>query len=198
MKKIYLALATALAFIGFSVSPIMAYAEESVNAVESSEIVTSEEVVEEVDSVENTASEEAVEEDSGIIPKTEGSEWFDENILPIIINYGAGILAMATVALLALKKLKNVIQLFKDALVLLGIANNKVESTDEEVRILREEMDKFKQSLVENLKEVLTDKVDDIDEVVHKILDVEEIAYESNPVLVGNGTAKKISEVIHK
>ena len=103
----------------------------------------------------------------------------------------------------------SLIDLFIALLEKLKIANNRVEGTADEVKILREEnaalrkelkedMDKFKTELIDTLKEVLTDKVDDIDKTVHTILDVEEIAYESNAKLVGNGTAKKIAEVIRK
>lgn len=57
MKKIKLlfvsALASAFVFLVGSVAPLVAFAEESVEAVESSEIVSVEEVVEETESVEN-------------------------------------------------------------------------------------------------------------------------------------------------
>ena len=39
-------------------------------------------------------------------------------------------------------------------------------------------------------------KVDDIDDVAHKLLDVEKLAYGNNAHLVSNGTAKRIAEVI--
>jgi hypothetical protein len=212
-SKLTVIFASALLCFGFAVSPITAFAEdveESVEiSVETSEIIASEEVVEETESVENSANDEVVEEDNGIIPETEGSEWFDKYILPFLVEYGGDIVALATMGWFFLKKLKKAKEAFESATGLLGVANKKVEGTDAEVKRLREEndamrkalqedMEKFKTELVETLKEVLTDKVEDIDETVHKILDVEEIAYESNAKLVGNGTAKKISEVIRK
>lgn len=212
-SKLTVILASALLCFGFAVSPVTAFAdevEESVEiSVETSEIVSSEEVVEETESVENSANDEVAEEDNGIIPETEGSEWFEEYIQPYLIQYGAVLLAVLTGAGLLLKKAKKVLELFIALLEKLNIANNRVEGTADEVKILREEnaalrkelkedMEKFKTELVETLKEVLTDKVEDIDKTVHTILDVQEIAYESNAKLVGNGTAKKISEVIRK
>jgi hypothetical protein len=215
MKKsrLTIILASALLCFGFAVSPVTAFAEdveESVEiSVETSEIIASEEVVEETESVEISANDEVVEEDNGVIPETEGSKWFEEYIQPYLIEYGAVLLAVVTGAVLFLKKAKKVLDLFIALLEKLKIANNRVEGTADEVKILREEnaalrkelkedMDKFKTELVETLKEVLTDKVEDIDKTVHTILEVNEIAYESNAKLVGNGTAKKIAEVIRK
>jgi hypothetical protein len=43
----------------------------------------------------------------------------------------------------------------------------------------------------------VADKVSDTNVTVHKILQAEELAFEENPVLVQNGTAKKIAEVLH-
>lgn len=212
-SKLTVILASALLCFGFAVSPVTAFAEdveESVEiSVETSEIVSVEEVVEETESVENSAVLEGEAEVDGVIPETEGSKWFEEYIQPYLIEYGAVLLALITGAFLFLKKARKVLDLFIALLEKLKIANNRVEGTADEVKILREEnaalrkelkedMEKFKTELVETLKEVLTDKVEDIDKTVHTILDVQEIAYESNAKLVGNGTAKKISEVIRK
>lgn len=223
-SKLTVILASALLCFGFAVSPVTAFAEdveESVEiSVETSEIVSAEEVVEETESVGNSAVLEGETEVDGVIPETEGSEWFEEYIQPYLIEYGAVLAAVITGAVLFLKKAKKVLDLFIALLEKLKIANKRVEGTADEVKILREEnaalrkelkeenanhrkelkedMEKFKTELIDTLKEVLTDKVEDIDETVHKILDVEEIAYESNAKLVGNGTAKKISEVIRK
>lgn len=212
-SKLTVILASALLCFGFAVSPVTAFAEdgeESVEtSVETSEIVSAEEVVEETENVENSAVLEGETEVDGVIPETEGSEWFDKYILPFLVEYGGDIVALATMGWFFLKKLKKAKEAFEAATGLLGVANKKVEGTDAEVKRLREEndamrkalqedMEKFKTELVETLKEVLTDKVEDIDKTVHTILDVQEIAYESNAKLVGNGTAKKISEVIRK
>ena len=208
-SRIAIILAAALLCLGFSFSPIVAAAEEPENGVETSEIIEDEEVVEETESVENTPNDEAVEEDASVALEADNGKSFEENVETFIWQYGAVILGGLTAAFIVLKKLVSVVRLFSSAVQTLMIANKKVEDAQAEMEALRkenaehqEEMDKHLDDvvnrLIEGLKEALVEKVDDIDAVVHKILDVEEIAYESNPSLVGNGTAKKISEVIRK
>ena len=208
-SKLTLFLASALLCMGLCVTPITASAEEAVESVETSEIVSVEEVVEETESVEISASEEAVEEDESVIPETDDSKWFEETIQPFLIEYGATILALVTGAFFILKKLASVVSMFTTALEKLGIANSEVKKAQAEMEALRKDnaewqakMDEYVNTtidkLIEGIKEAVGDKVDDIEDVVHKILEVEEIVYESNPTLVGNGTAKKVSEVIRK
>lgn len=211
MKKsrITIILASALLCMGLYVTPFVASADEAVDSVETSEIVSVEEVVEETESVENTANDEVVEDDGNVIPETDDSKWFEETIQPILLQYGAQILAMITVAFAVFKKLSSVVKMFISALEKLGIANEQVKEANEKMEALekqnaewQEHMDAYVKEtitkLIEGIKEAVGDKVDDIDDVVHKILEVEEIVYESNPTLVGNGTAKKVSEVIRK
>lgn len=203
------ALASAFVFLCSGFGPVVAFADEAVDSVETSEIVSVEEVVEETESVENTANDEVVEDDGNVIPETDDSKWFEETIQPILLQYGAQILAMFTAAFLILKKLASVVKMFISALEKLGIANEQVKEANEKMEALekqnaewQEHMDAYVKEtitkLIEGIKEAVGDKVDDIDDVVHKILEVQEIAYESNAKLVGNGTAKKISEVIRK
>ena len=211
MKKsrLTIILASALLCMGLFVSPVTASADEAVDSVETSEIVSVEEVVEETESVEISAENESVEDVGNVIPETDDSRWFEETIQPILLQYGAQILAMVTAAFIILKKLASVVKLFISALEKLGIANEQVKEANEKMEALekqnaewQEQMDAYVKEmitkLIEGIKEAVGDKVDDIDEVVHKILEVEEIVYESNPTLVGNGTAKKVSEVIRK
>ena len=63
---------------------------------------------------------------------------------------------------------------------------------DEYEKAMDEKMDKRFQEM----EEKLVSGVDDTNRTVHKLLDVEEIAYTSNPVLVSNGAAKRIAEVV--
>jgi hypothetical protein len=56
------ALASAFVLIGGAFTPVIAFADESVEGVETSEIVSVEEFVEETESVENTANDEVVED----------------------------------------------------------------------------------------------------------------------------------------
>ena len=66
MKKIKVlvasVLASALVFLGGAFTPLVAFAEEPKNGVETSENIKDEEVVEETKSVENTPNDEAVED----------------------------------------------------------------------------------------------------------------------------------------
>jgi DNA-binding PadR family transcriptional regulator len=106
---------------------------------------------------------------------------------------------------MALKKLKAVIQLFIEALEKLGIANVNVEKSQKEsVKIQedneawREEMRKENEAWREEFDKNVGEAIADIKKTVHQILEVEELACENDANLVGNGTAKKISEVIHQ
>lgn len=56
------ALASAFVFLGGAIAPVVAFADESVEGAETSEIVSVEEFVEETESVENTANGEVVED----------------------------------------------------------------------------------------------------------------------------------------
>ena len=73
----------------------------------------------------------------------------------------------------------------------------------EEIQRLKEahaeEMQALKETFLTALNEIresVAVKVDDIDDVAHKLLDVEKLAYGDNAHLVSNGTAKRIAEVI--
>lgn len=59
-------IASAFVFLGGAFTPVVAFADEGVEGVETSEIVSVEEVIEETESVENTASDEVVEDDKEI------------------------------------------------------------------------------------------------------------------------------------
>lgn len=52
--------------------------------------------------------------------------------------------------------------------------------------------------MFDQLQKNVVNRVSDTNTTVHKLLDVEKIAYGDNPVLVSNGTAKKIAEVVDK
>lgn len=225
IHKIQAALAIALFSIGFFAPPIIAYAESDVAPLESVEILSEsidftedEEVVEDSAFVENSADLKGENEGNTIIPETETSKWFDKYIVPIIVEYGTDILALGTTVCICLKKLKKAKDEFDTATAAVNESNENNLSTSTEVKKLQEGIEKWQREFAENtyavfnrmeeqrsadmqrlvdaLKETLSDKVEDIDQVVHKILDVQEIAYISNTSLVGNGAAKKISEVI--
>lgn len=163
---------------------------------------------------------------NGIIPETEASKWFKEKIVPYIVEYGAALLGALSGLVLVLSKLKKSIANLVGAYNALKQANEDSEKTknavsaqdanikewqtaqNEEMRAWMhaesEERKKWQEEqktlMIEGyqqITEAVTDKLDDIGETAHKILDVEEIAYEDNPVLVSKGTTKKIKGVIH-
>ena len=194
MKKsrIAIILASALMCLGFAFSPVIAVAEESAETpIESAEIFESEEVIEETESVENSAVLEDVE---GIIPETEGSKWFDKYIVPFLVEYGAVLSAFATGVFVFLKSIRKIKAAFADATAVVNTSNNDNAELRAEIKQMKKENEAWKKSIEDQVVAGLADT----NKTVHKILDVEEIAYENNTALVGNGTAKKISEVIHQ
>lgn len=177
--------------IGVGINPVTAYAEDSAVIPEiSAEIETSEEVVEDSESVENSEDievETSEENESNVIKKTSASEWFEETIKPIAIQFGVTGLAVVVVWFFASKKLRMLNKKLEEAV-------NLVTQSHEENVKLKAENAKWKKEIEENLLK----GVDDIGDTVHKILTVEKIAYETNATLVSNGTAKKIAEVINE
>lgn len=151
----------------------------------------------------------------GIIPETEASIWFEEKIMPYILEYGAAALGVLSGLLFVLGKLKKSIAGLVGAHNALKTANENNDNTKKEVQTLKTDsaawqerqeakmeeyfarQKKMMEERFDAIAEKVTDKLDDIGETAHKILDVEEIAYEDNPVMVSKGTSKKIAEVIH-
>ena len=185
--------------VGVGINPVTAYAEDSAVIPEvSAEIETSEEVIEDSESVENSEDIEAKEENenvpNGVVEKTDDSKFFEKTIKPFLIEYGAAILAFSTVAFIAFRKIKKVYKTFKEAVNAVKESYEENVKLKQEVKQLKEENEAWKKSVEENLVK----GVNDTNLTVHKILDVEKIAYEENPTLVSNGTAKKIAEVINE
>lgn len=169
----------------------------------------------------NDGAEDSLQSDSeedeggGMIPETAASEWFKEKVVPYILEYGAAALGVLSGLLFVLGKLKKSIANLVGAYQALKKSNTDNETTRTEVETLKTDVGAWTAKQEAKLEEYfakqeelmekrfdeialkVTDKLDDIDETAHKILDVEEIAYEDNPVLVSKGTSKKISEVIH-
>lgn len=191
-KKLFLsAFAVAALAFGFGMNPVTAYAEDSVDMpVISSEIETSEEVIEESASVENSSNLEAEtsEESNGkIIAKTKASEWFEETIKPMAIQFGVTGAAVVIVWFFASKKMRKLERSLAEAVDL--VKQSHKENVD-----VKAENAKWKKEIEEHLLK----GVKNIGKEVHKLLTVEKIAYETNTKLVSNGTAKKIAEVINE
>ena len=194
MKKFFLKIvlcATAV-LTGFGLfAPVTASANEGVeSAVES--VVTGE--------MDNVSDEtETVENDGNLVGETETSEWFDKTIKPLLLEYGAEVVAFVSVAFLCLKKVKDAKALFDSAVEVVKKSNADNEATSESVAKLKKEMKKQMEAVTKALEDIrggLEAKVLDVDEIVHKLLDVEKLAYGNNAHLVSNGTAKRIAEVI--
>lgn len=210
MKKLILKIvlmATAV-FAGFGYIPtIMANAEGTQESgVESVEIVETE---------NEPSEEETSENQANFVEETETSEWFDETMKPALIQYGACVFGFATALFFMLKQMNKTGYTLGIALGALTQSNADNISTSQAVaelkaesqasyerqqaeyeRRMQEMSDMFANALKE-LRESLADKVVDIDETAHKLLDVEMLAYGNNAKLVSNGTAKRIAEVVN-
>lgn len=204
LMKIILIATAVLAWRG-GISPALANAEE-----------TQESIVESVESVEmeNVSTEQETSENQpNIMEETDGSKWFDETIKPMIIQYGAGVLAFITSVFMMLHDFNKTKTTLGDAVVELTKSNEGNILTAQLVAQMRAEfqaeferretehnermaqMSDMFMNILKEIKESLGDKVTDIDEVAHKLLDMEMIAYGDNAQLVSNGTAKRIAEV---
>jgi hypothetical protein len=191
-QKIAIIIASALMCLGFAFSPVIAVAEENAGIpLESNETVDNKEVVEETESVENLGVLEGVE---GIVPESKGSKWFDKYVVPFLVEYGAVLAGFATGVVLFLKTIRKSKAAFAEATDIVNTSNNDNAELRAEIKKFKKDNEAWKKSIEKKVVEGLADT----NTTVHKILDVQEIAYKSNTTLVGNGTAKKISEVIHK
>ena len=203
MKKFLLKIAmiaTAVMALAVFVSPIVVSAETAENDTKS----TSVGVVSNEEEITQNTHVEAVGTDT----------WFDETLKPLIIEYGADVVAFLTVAFIALKDTQKTKSALSEAVntAVQSYTENKntvtavqelKEAFAEEMRSLKEEhaeeikaMQEVFVQAVEAIRESVAVKVDDIDDVAHKLLDVEKLAYGNNAHLVSNGTAKRIAEVI--
>ena len=190
LLKIALCATAIMASAGF-IAPISASAE----TVENNEIITE---------TENVSSEtETSENQAEIIEETESSEWFDQTLKPLLIEFGTEVIAFVTVILLCLKDLNKTKSTLGTALGALTQSNTDNKAMAKEVQEfkaeVRQEMQEMKETFkgaLQEIRESLSKEVVDIDQVVHKILDVEKIAYGSNAALVSSGAAKRIAEVV--
>lgn len=205
LMKIILIATAVLAWHG-GIPPALANAEE-----------TQESIVESVESVEmeNVSTEqETIEIQPNIADETDGSKWFDETIKPMIIEYGASVVAFVTAVWILLKDFNKIKRTLVMALGALTKSNDDNISTSQavakfkeefqaEYKLQKEENDKRMAEMADMLTKALSelqknlaDEVKDIDETAHKLLNMEMIAYGDNAQLVSNGTAKRIAEVV--
>lgn len=194
MKKFLLKIAlcaTMMLALGGITTPLIVSADEPAGMPEISVEITSSENV--------SADDEATENDTKIVKETETSKWFDETIKPLLIEYGAMVAAVFSAAAFCLKKIKKAKEMFDSA-------TGVVEKSNADNKEIKRLVEDFKNEVLSGLglvadalkeiREGVEEKVIDVDEVVHKLLDVEKIAYGNNAHLVSNGTAKRIAEVI--
>ena len=171
-------------------------------------------------------ADSVMDELAGIIPETEFSLWFKEKILPYILQFLAVAGGALFSFLLVLKKLNITLGDLINACNVLRKANKDSEETKAAVQAQDNKLLEWTASQAESMKEWqreqkeqmqeqmraqaeamaagfaqiaadVTNKLDDAVKTVHKILDVEEIAYQNNPAMVSQGTTAKIEEVIH-
>ena len=194
MKKFLLKIAlcaTMMLALGGVTTPLFVSADEGVETPEISTEITDTDIV--------SSEDETAENDGEIVAETETSKWFDETIKPLLLEYGAEVVAFASVVFICLKDLKKAKAVFDEAVTAVTKSNKDNETTSKAVEKLKKELRKEMEEVTDALKEIregLEAKVIDVDEIVHKLLDVEKIAYGNNAQLVSNGTAKRIAEVI--
>ena len=203
----YISLLFMTIFVGIaSFAPIMAFAEETPkNEVISADIIESEEILEEEENVANTEDTEVKQDNnSNVLPATKSTTRFEEKIEPLLWQYGTDVLALGTICLVVLAKSKKSANSVLAVAGLLTKSNDDNKQTQESVKQMQESNNAWKKEMesefnkkFDEIKKELVDTEKDTNNAVHKLLHVEEIAYEENPTLVSNGTAKKIAEVIH-
>lgn len=150
-----------------------------------------------------------------IIPETVESEWFKENVVPYIWKFVTAAAGALCSMLLFLKKHDIKLGELIDACNVLKTANNNNEKTKQDVAqqyeflqewttSQNEERKKWQEAqtaaMLEGIKQIreeVRDRIEDACDTAHKILEVEEIAYQNNPAMVSQGTTAKIEEVIH-
>ena len=187
MKKFLLKIAlcaTMMLALGGVTTPLFVSADEGVETPEISTEITDTDIV--------SSEGETAENDGEIVAKTETSKWFDENVKPLLIQGAAAVVGVLIAIAIIAKKSKNFLKVLTETITALtkALAENKA---------LKKEMRKLGESVAEALNEIregLETKVIDVDEIVHKLLEVEKLAYGNNAHLVSNGTAKRIAEVI--
>ena len=196
--------------VGFSFMPVVASAEEPPQQ----EIVVEEEVY------ENAGTEDITED---IIPETETSKWFETYIIPVIINVLAPLGGTIAGGVVVFKGISNAKAILDVAIKGLSNAKGQTDDASKDLTDARAEMKEWQISqskeigmfmegisnaneawkkqftqmvmeMFEKLQEDMCNTVSDTNTTVHKLLDVEKIAYGDNPVLVSNGTAKKIAD----
>lgn len=165
---------------------------------------TPEEVPEEESKNEEIFEEESTKETiEKVLPKTEGTSWFEKNVEPLLWRAGADVVALGAICVIVLKRSKKAADSVNAVAGLLVQSNDNNKESAKALKSIRKENEEWKKEMEEQINqrfdEMRKDLVDtgkDTNEVVHKLLCVEEIAYEENPYFVSNGTAKKIAEVI--
>lgn len=205
MKKLLLKIvlcATAMLALGGVATPLIVSAEEAQEtAIESVVTDETENVSSEVETDENTA-------ENG--QETDTDKWFEEVLLPLVMQFGVEVGAFALVALIASKsitKTKGVLDIALSAVLKSNEDNVAMAKTMAELKKAYEQqkeehakqMEEMKGAFVDALREIkenLSDKVTDAGDTLNKLLEVEKLAYGDNAALVSSGTARRIAEVV--
>lgn len=201
MKKLIfkIILGATMVFTGASlVSPITASANEGAETPVESVVV---------EDASNVSSETEAQENA---PKETADEWFDKVLMPLLMQVGAEVGAFALVVWMMLKDLNKTKAMLAESVTALITSNGNNSDTAKSVEELKAEYEKRMEAMeslvssmgemfaaaLKELKVSLGDKVADADDLLHKLLEVEKLAYGDNAALVSNGTAKMIAEVV--
>ena len=128
----------------------------------------------------------------GIIPETEASKWFSDTIKPTLLPFASALFGVVVGGLIIFGKIRKIKDALTEAKKTLTESTDKTKNTESAIK---KQQDKFEKEVNKRLDSVES-MIKDTNAVAHKLLKVEELAYIGNTALVGNGTAKKIAEVV--
>ncbi len=163
------------------------------------------------DSADGATSDETSENEemldsvpeNGLIPETEGSKWFSETLMPLILQYGAALLGVLSAGIVLLRKIIKTVKELKEAKTLLKSSDEHNKTSLENMNAfetrMQEQYDEYVKLVQKKLDEMQSGVAADVHETkkaVNKLLAVERRAYLDSPALVSEGTARKIAEVL--
>lgn len=152
-----------------------------------------------------TEAEETLDSvpENGLIPETEGSKWFSETLMPLILQYGAALLGVLSAGIVLLRKIIKTVKELKEAKTLLKSSDEHNKTSLENMNAfetrMQEQYDEYAKLVQKKLDEMQSGVAADVHETkkaVNKLLAVERRAYLDSPALVSEGTARKIAEVL--
>lgn len=123
-------------------------------------------------------------EETEVIEETTASKYFDETIMPLVINYGATVLGVATALIAILSKLNKSRKGFEGAAASIEALNFYTKRESEKIKAREQEIVS------------LQDEIGEIKKSQEKLLEICKIAFTNDKNLVVNGYAKDIAKVV--